>query len=158
MTLIIVIGVVIGVVSFGGAAFLLSLWHEDHATGTRGWPLTRVLAYLAIAGTLASNVLAAVALLRLMLPTSEFIVIRDALQPLTFTALITLLLLFPVLAVYLRAVRSTGYISPAIVPFLATEASVQEAIKEAKAAYHEANDVNVKIATLTELVAGKEDK
>ena len=48
---------------------------------------------------------------------------------------------------------------------LALEASVQEGneltregIKHAEMAYHEANTVNQKIATLTELVAGKEDR
>lgn len=48
---------------------------------------------------------------------------------------------------------------------LALESSVQEGneltregIRHAEAAYHEANDVNRKIADLTELVAGKEDK
>ena len=34
----------------------------------------------------------------------------------------------------------------------------KEAADQAKQAYHEANNVNVKIAKLTELVAGKEDK
>lgn len=48
---------------------------------------------------------------------------------------------------------------------LALEASVQEGneltregIRHAEAAYHEANTVNSKIAALTKLVAGKEDK
>lgn len=48
---------------------------------------------------------------------------------------------------------------------LALESSVQEGndltregIKHAEAAYHEANSVNAKIADLTALVAGKEDK
>lgn len=41
---------------------------------------------------------------------------------------------------------------------LAKESSVQSAIEQAKAAYHEANDVNRKIASLTEALGHKEDK
>jgi hypothetical protein len=105
MTVVLLISVAIGVVSFGGAAYLLSLWHEDRRSGTTGWPLSRVLAYLAVAGTLASNTLGAVSLLRL-LEVPNFLAIRDALQPLTLAAVIVLDLLFTALALYLRVVRA----------------------------------------------------
>ena len=161
---VVILGVTVGLASFYGAAYLLSLWHEDARSGTTGWPLSRVLAYLAIAGTLASNTLAALTLLRL-LDVPNFIEIRDALQPLTFAALVTLDVLFTVLALYLRVVRSTGYITPSERSLLATEASVQMAIAAAREAYTEANHSNNKLAetnrhlaVLTEIVGHKEDK
>jgi hypothetical protein len=157
VNLVIILAVVIGAVSFGGAAFLLSLWHEDQASGTTGWPLSRVIAYLAVAGTLASNLLSFVSVLRLV-DVPNFRDIQLALTPLTVTALLVLDVLFTVLALYLRAVRATGYMTPQIRAGLAQESSVQEAIAAAKEAYTEANTVNQKIARLTELVAGKEDK
>lgn len=157
MTPVLVIAVGIGLVSFMAAAFLLSLWHEDQASGTQGWPLSRVLAYLAIVGTLAANLIGAVALLRLA-DVPNFRELQLALSPMTLGAILILDLLFPVLALYLRAVRATGYISPTVLPLLATEASVQEAIKAAKAAFQEANHVNNKIAMLTEALGHKEDK
>lgn len=164
MSLVLLFAIAIGFVSFWGAAYLLKVWHEDRDTGTTGWPFSRVLAYLAIAGALASNLLGAVSLLRLV-DFPNFREIQLALTPLTISALVILLLLFPTLAIYLRAVRATGYMTSQARTLLAQETSVQEVIaltKEgighAEAAYHEANTVNQKIATLTELVASKEDK
>lgn len=164
MSGVLLLALVIGLGSFYGAAYLLSLWHDDRATGTTGWPLSRVLAYLAIAGTLASNLLSAVSVLRLA-NVSDFRDIQLALTPLTLTALLVLDAIPTVLALYLRAVRATGYMTPQIRAGLATEASVQDAIAAAKEAYHEANTVNNKIADLhaeviqlTTSVAGKEDK
>lgn len=105
MNVIYVIGVAIGVASFGGAAYLLSVWHEDQRSGTRGWPLSRVIAYLAIAGTLASNTLGAVTLLRLA-GVENFRAMQLALTPLTLTAILTLDALFTILALYLRVIRA----------------------------------------------------
>lgn len=157
MNVVLLFAVVVGVVSFGGAAYLLAVWHEDQATGTTGWPLTRVIAYLAVAGTLASNLLSFVSFLRLA-DVPNFRDIQLALTPLTITALLILDSLFTVLALYLRAVRATGYMTASERSGLAQESSVQQAIAAAHAAYEEANTVNNKIAQLTELVAGKEDK
>lgn len=143
MTPILIFAIVVGAVSLGGAAFLLSLWHEDRASGTRGWPLSRVLAYLAIAGTIAANVLGVVSFLRL-LDVPNFREIQVALTPFTVVALLVLDLLFPVLALYLRAVRAASYLVTTDMHLLAREASVQ-ALAD-------------KLAALTELVAGKADK
>ncbi len=157
MNLVLVLAVVIGVVSFGGAAYLLSLWHDDRRSGTDGWPLSRVIAYLAIAGTVASNYLAGITLLRL-LEVPSFREVQANLTPLTIVAILTLVVLFTILALYLRAVRATGYITPSERSGLATEASVQEAIAAAREAYTEANHANAKLAQLTAIVGGKEDK
>ena len=157
MTFIVILAVTIGVVSFGGAAFLLSVWHEDRAAGARGWPISRVIAYLSIAGTLASNFLSVVAVLR-VIEFPNFREIQLALTPMTTVALLTLDVLFVVLALYLRAVRATGYITPSERSGLALETSVQEAIVAAHRAYDEANHVNVKLERLTEIVGGKEDR
>ena len=102
---VLLLGIAIGLASVYGAAYLLSVWHEDRDSGTRGWPLSRVLAYLAIAGTLASNFLSAVSLLRL-LNVPDFRAIQLALSPFTLAALLTLDVLFTILALYLRYVRS----------------------------------------------------
>lgn len=164
MTLVLFLALAIGLASVGGAAYLLALWHEDRDTGTTGWPLTRVLAYLAIAGTLASNFLGFLSLLRLV----EFPNFRDiqlALSPFSLVALLTLDVLFTLLALYLRAVRMTGYMTPQVRAGLATEASVQEAIaltKIAAAKSEEAieigNHSREALMRLTEIVGGKEDK
>ena len=156
MTPVLLLFVLIGLVSFGGAAYLLTVWHEDRASGTRGWPLTRVVAYLAIAGTLASNHLAGLTVLRLS-GNPRYPEVVAALTPMTIVALLVLLALFPILAAYLRVVRATGYMTASERSGLATEASVREAISAARDAYHEANTVNQKIATLTEALGHKQD-
>lgn len=112
MTLV-VIGIAIALASIWGAAYLLSLWHEDQrdmqARGVkvtiRTWTVSRVLADLSVAACISSNILAAVTFLRL-LNVPNFIEIRDALQPLTLPALVFLDLAFVILALYLRAVRA----------------------------------------------------
>ncbi len=119
MSLILFVGTVIGLASLYGAAYLLSLWHEDRAERRAGnevaiahgapdpgdgWPLSRVLAYLAIASTLASNYLLIPTALRLV----DFPNFRDIvalLTPFTIAALIVLDCLFTILALYLRAIR-----------------------------------------------------
>lgn len=113
MTGLVLVGVVIALASIWGAAYLLSLWHEDqrdmiaggHGASWRTWPLSRVVAYLAIVACIASNVLGAVALLRL-LDVPNFLAIRDALQPLTLPALVFLDVMFTLLAIYLRILRA----------------------------------------------------
>ena len=162
MNLVLILAVVLAVVSFYGAAYLLSVWHEDKRSGTDGWPLSRVLAYLAIVGTLAANWLAGLTLIRLA-EVPGYRDIQIALTPLTIIVILALDLLFPVLALYLRVIRASGYMTPSERSGLA--ALVQEdidltrqGIQHAKAAYEVANSVNEKIATLTEIVGGKEDK
>jgi hypothetical protein len=108
---LVLLGVVIAAASIWGAAYLLSLWHEDRdemltRAVTPGWPLSRVIGYLAVAACIASNTLASVTVLRLFLDGSDFATIRDALQPLTLAALVYLDIMFTLLAVYLRAVRA----------------------------------------------------
>jgi hypothetical protein len=143
--------------SIWAAAYLLSLWREDRNSGTDGWPVSRIIAYLAIGSTVAASLLAALTGLRLA-DVPNYREIQLSLTPFSVTAVLYLMIVFTVLAVYLRAVRATGYMSPSERSGFATEASVQEAIVAAKAAYTEANHVNNKIADLTALVAGKEDK
>lgn len=109
---LVILGLGIAVASIWGAAYLLSLWHEDQhdmiAQGQkvtwRTWPVTRVIASLAIGACLASNVLGTVALLRLQ-GTPNFLAIRDALQPLTLPALVFLDVMFVLLAGYLKFIR-----------------------------------------------------
>lgn len=111
--MIVLIGIAIAFASIWGAAYLLSLWHEDrrdliatgHHVSLRTWPVSRVIAYLAVGACIASNVLAAVTSLRLI-AVPNFLAIRDALNPLTLPALVYLDLVFVILAVYLRLVRA----------------------------------------------------
>lgn len=113
MSALVLLGLAIAVASIWGAAYLLSLWHEDRAdmlssgqsVTWQTWTVSRVIAYLAIVACIASNTLAAVATLRL-LDAPDFLAIRDALQPLTLPALIYLDLVFTLLAIYLRVVRA----------------------------------------------------
>lgn len=107
--IVLIAAVLIAAASIWGAAYLLSLWHEDRdeqlARGRHpGWPLSRVLAYLAIGATLASTLLGVLTLLRLIAFPS-FREIQVALSPLTVTALLYLDVVFTVLAVYLRVIR-----------------------------------------------------
>ena len=164
MTGTVLLATVIGGVSLYGAAYLLALWHEDRAAGTNGWPLSRVVAYLAVVGTIGSNYLAGLTYIRL-LDVPNWQAIQVALTPLTFAFIVALILLFPALALYLRAVRATGYMTPSERAGLATEASVQEVIALTKAATAKvaealdvANHSNEKLIRLTEIVGGKEDK
>ena len=110
MNALVLLGIAIALASIWGSAYLLSLWHEDRdeqrSRGVNpGWPISRVVAYLAIAACIASNTLAGVTVLRL-LNVPDFAAIRDALQPLTLTALVYLDVVFVILAVYLRVVRA----------------------------------------------------
>lgn len=157
MTIVLLLVLAIGAVSLWGAAYLMSVWHEDRQMGTTGWPLSRILAYLAIVGTIASNWLAGLTLIRLA-NVPNYRDIQVALTPLTLIAIILLLSLFPILASYLRVIRATGYMSQSERSGLAKESSVQEAIAAARDAFVEANHANVKIATLTEALGHKEDK
>lgn len=107
MTLALLFGLAIALTSIWGAAYLLRVWHEDaaamRAAGTwQSWPFSRVLAYVAIACTLASNYLVLPTLLRLL----GFPLAQAALTPITVAALVTLDVAFVVIAIYLRIVRS----------------------------------------------------
>lgn len=112
MTFVLVLGVLIALGSFGGSAYLLALWHEDagllRASGTRVswriWPFSRVLAYLSIGSTLASNLLAFGALIRIA-NVANYHEIQIALTPLTLIALLFLDSVFLVIAAYLRLIR-----------------------------------------------------
>lgn len=157
MTVVLLLILAISLVSLYGAAYLLALWHEDRASGTTGWPLSRIIAYLAVTGTIASNWLAGLTLIRLA-NIPNYRDLQVTLTPLTLIAIVLLLSLFPILATYLRVVRAMGYITPKERAGLATEASVQEAIAAAKDAFLEANHANHKIAVLTEALGHKEDK
>lgn len=109
-------GLVIAVVSIWGAAYLLSVWHEDRAdmiskgesvTLLRTWPFSRVLAYVAIACMLASNYLTWPTTLRLI-EFPNYREIQTALTPFTLTALLVLDVAFVVIALYLRVIRGRG--------------------------------------------------
>lgn len=111
MTVAYAIGIAIALASIWGAAYLLKLWHEDAAllrqqgvdvTHLRTWPFSRVLAYVAVACTLASNFLIVPTVLRFTGVINATIV----LAPLSITAFLVLDISFVVIAAYLRIVRS----------------------------------------------------
>lgn len=110
MTSLLGLGIVIAAASIWGAAYLLKVWHDDRterrAEGKPdGWPFSRVLAYVAICCTLASNYLVVPTALRL-LGIPNFRDIQVALTPFTLTALLVLDVAFVVIALYLRLVRA----------------------------------------------------
>lgn len=111
---VVVFGLAIAIASIWGAAYLLRIWHEDRddmiragqsVTFLRTWPFSRVLAYVAIACTLASNTVAIPLTLRLV-NFPNFREIGIALTPFTVTSLLVLDVAFVVIAIYLRIVRS----------------------------------------------------
>lgn len=108
MTVAVLIGAIIAAGSVWGAAYLLSLWHEDarslRRVSWRTWPFSRVLAYVSIACTLASNYLIVPSALRL-LSVEGFHDIVAALTPFTIIAIIVLDVAFVVIAIYLRVIR-----------------------------------------------------
>ena len=115
-----IIATAIGVVSIGGAAYLLALWHDDErdlrASGRwrgwlRTWPFSRVLAYVGAGTTAAAVYLAALTILRVVLAGQgvDFAPITQALTPLTIAALLYLLAAFPIVAGYLRLLRRRNH-------------------------------------------------
>lgn len=111
MSVVLLIAVAAAAISIWGAAYLMSLWHDDRdellarrPPVEPGWPFSRVLAYLGIVATLSSNLVGAVALLRL-LEVPSFRDAQLALTPFTLASLLYLDLVFPLIALYLRSRR-----------------------------------------------------
>lgn len=110
---LVVIGLAIALASIWGSAYLLSLWHEDQRdmiahgqpVSLRTWPVSRVIADLAVGACISANVLGFVTILRLG-AFPGFVAIRDALLPLVVPSLVYLDLAFVILAAYLRIVRA----------------------------------------------------
>lgn len=110
---VLLLAIGIAIVSIWGAAYLLSVWHDDradllrrgHEVSTfRTWPFSRVLAYVSIACMLSSTYLGTLTVLRLIgLPEQEEI--RVALTPFTLAALLVLDVAFVIIAAYLRFLR-----------------------------------------------------
>jgi len=116
VTLVLIAGS-IAVLSIGGSAYLLSLWHEDaraiKASGgvvsnLRTWPFSRVLAYVGIGCTLSSNYLLVPTTLRLI-GIANFREVQVALTPLTLAALLFLDMSFLIIALYLRLIRGRSH-------------------------------------------------
>lgn len=110
------LGLVLGLASLAGAGYLLSLWHEDQRDlmargeyhGIRTWTVARVLAYVAVVVTVASNYLGFLTFGRILGFTFAgltFDQIRSLLTPFTLGSLIILDSAFTVLAAYLWIIR-----------------------------------------------------
>lgn len=115
MSLAIIVGT-IAILSIGGSAYLLWIWHEDArsmkvgggaVSAWRTWPFSRVLAYVAIGAMLSSNYLFVSTILRL-LDVPNYREIQLALTPLTLAALLFLDMAFLIIALYLRVIRGRG--------------------------------------------------
>lgn len=114
--MIAILGLGLGLASLAGAGYLLSLWHEDQRDlmargqyhGLRTWTVARVLAYVALVTTVASNYLGFLTFGRLLGLTFQglsFDQIRTLLTPFTLGSLIVLDSAFTVIAAYLWIIR-----------------------------------------------------